>query len=156
MTLFDSLVKPALDAVNSIINDFHLSPEDKVKAQQAIQEASLAAARQAEDYEAKMNDIAGQNIRSETGSADKFTARARPTFLYIVNAILGFNFLGLPLLHALGAKDAAPIAIPSDVLTLFGVVMTGYVVSRSMEKISALPGDSNINVLGVVKVGNKS
>ena len=156
MALFDSLVKPALDAVNSIINDFHLSPEDKMKAQAAIQEASLAAAKQAEDYETKMNDIAGQNIRSETGSTDKFTARARPTFLYIVNAILGFNFLGLPLIHALGAKDAVPINIPSDVLTLFGVVMTGYVVARSAEKISSLPGDSSVNILGIVKAGNKS
>lgn len=156
MALFDSLVKPALDSINSIINDFHMSPEDKAKAQMAVQDAELAARKQAEDYDIQLNNIAGQNIRAETGSNDKFESRARPTFLYIVNSILAFNYLGLPLIHVCGVSSAKPIEIPSDVLTLFGVVMTGYIVSRGAEKISAMPGESNVNILGILKAGNKS
>jgi hypothetical protein len=152
--LFDSLIKPALDSVTALVSEFHLSPEDKAKAQQAIADAAAKARQASLDYDVQLNAIAGQNIRADASSGDKFTARARPSFLYVIIAVLGFNYIGLPLAGLFGAH-AQPINLPADLLTLFGVCMTGYSMSRTAEKIAALPGDSQMSVLGI-KIGNKS
>lgn len=154
MALFDALIKPTLDSVTAIIQQFHLSPEEKAKAEQAIQAAKVQAQAAADDYEVKLNDIAGQNIRAEASSQDKFTERARPSFLYVVISVFAFNYIGIPFAQLFGSK-VQPIVLPGDLLTLFGVCITGYVFSRSAEKVASLPGDSQINVLGV-KIGNKS
>ncbi len=159
--LFDSLVKPALDSVNDLIGQFHMSPEDKAKATQAIADASAKAQQTAADYDIQLNSIAGQNIRADASSGDKFTARARPSFMYVIILVLAFNYIGLPIAQIFGSH-VAPIQLPGDLLTLFGVCVTGYVMSRTAEKaissserIAAMPGDSQISVLGL-KMGNKS
>lgn len=154
MPLFESLVAPALQSVTGLIAQFHLSPEQAAQAQQAVADAAAKAQKDAQDYDAKLNDIAGQNIRSETGSADKYTARARPSFMYVVISVIGFNYIGVPIAEMFGSK-VVPIVLPSDLLTLFGICITGYVVSRSIDKTMALPGDSAVSFLGM-KVGNKS
>lgn len=154
MALFDSLIKPAIDSVTALIEQFHLSPEDKLKAQQAIADATQKAQLAAQDYDVQLNTIAGQNIRADATSGDKYTERARPTFMYVVIAVLAFNYIGLPIAEIFGSK-VGPIVLPADVLTLFGVCVTGYVFSRTAEKVSALPGESQINVFGM-KIGNKS
>jgi hypothetical protein len=154
MALFDSLVKPALDSINDIIGQFHLSPEDRAKAQQAVTDAAEKARTQAEDYDVQLNSIAGSNIKADDASGDKFTQRARPSFMYVIITILAFNYIGLPILQVFGSK-VGPLQLPPDLLTLFGVCVTGYVFNRSAEKIAALPGDSQMSFLGV-KVGNKS
>ncbi len=153
--LFDSLVAPALKSVTDLISQFHMSPEEKQQAQQAIADASAKAQLAAQDYDAKLNDIAGQNIRAEQASGDKFTQRARPSFMYVVIAVIGFNYMALPLMQVFGSK-VGPIELPADLLTLFGVCVCGYVCARSGEKISALPGDSQINLAGIVKIANKN
>lgn len=154
MALFDGLIKPVFDNVTALIQEFHMSPEDKAKAQQAIADAAAKAQQAAVDYDVQLNNIAGQNIRSETGSNDKFTSRARPLFMYIVEAILGFNYIIIPLTKIFGGK-VDPTVLPGDLLTLFGICVTGYVVNRTVENVAAMPGDSQISFLGM-KVGNKS
>jgi holin (3TMs family) len=148
MPLFDSLISPALDGASKIISQFHLSPEDKVKAEQAMAELRLQSKQQANDQEVKLNDIAGQNIRSDAQSQDKFTQRARPLFMYIIEAILTFNFIGIPIAKMFGLH-AEVIVLPADLLVLFGVCVTGYVFNRSAEKIAAMPGSSTFSFLGM-------
>lgn len=152
--LFDSLIKPALDSVTAVIGQFHLSPEDKLKAEQAIRDAQAKAIADAQDYEVKLNDIAGQNIRTDAGSQDKFTSRARPTFMYIVEAILGVNYIVIPTIQLVTGKSLAPYVLPGDLLTLFGICITGYVMSRTAENVAQLPGDSHVSVLGMTVKNN--
>lgn len=152
--LFDSLVKPALDSVNDLISQFHMDPSDKAKAQQAIADASAKAQQAAADYDVQMNAIASSNIRADDATGDKFTSRARPSFMYVIICVFAFNYIGLPLAEIFGSH-VQPITLPADLLTLFGVCVTGYVMSRTAEKVASLTGDSQINVLGI-KVGNKS
>lgn len=154
MPVFDALIKPALDSVTTLIGQFHLSPEDKAKAEQAIAAANAQAQQAALDYDAKLNDIAGQNIRAEAQSGDKFTARARPAFMYVIIAVFAFNYIFIPFAQIFGSK-VQPTTLPTDLLTLFGICVSGYAFSRTAEKIAAMPGDSQISVLGL-KVGNKN
>lgn len=148
MPLFESLINPALDGASKIISQFHLSPEDKVKADEAMAALQEQAKQRADDYEVKLNDIAGQNIRSDSQSQDKFTQRARPLFMYIIEAILAFNFIGIPVAKMFGLH-ADVIVLPGDLLTLFGVCVTGYVFARSADKALALPGSSTFSFLGM-------
>jgi hypothetical protein len=154
MALFDSLVEPALNSVAALISECHMSPEEKQAAQLALADAGQKARQAAEDYDAKLNNIAGQNIRAEEMSGDAYTARARPTFLYMVIAILGFNYIVIPITDVFGSR-VQPIRLPADLLTLFGVVIYGYITARSVDKTMALPGESQVSVLGI-KASNKN
>lgn len=154
MALFDSLIKPALDSLTTLIEQFHMSPEDKAKAQQAIADAAAKAQADAINYDIQLNTIASQNIQAEAKTGDKFTERARPSFMYVIIAVFAFNYIVIPLAEIFGSK-IQPVSLPTDLLTLFGVSISGYAFSRTAEKIAALPGDSHISVLGM-KVGNKN
>ena len=82
-------------------------------------------------------------IISDSQSADPWTSRARPTFLYVVYVLLLWS-LPMGVLTIFKPEAAAAFtagfqawlkALPPEVLQLFGVVMTGYVVGRSWEKV---------------------
>lgn len=149
-----SAIGPVFDGLSKVIGEFHMSPEEKAAAQQAISDAQAKAIQAAQDANIQLNAIASQNIRADATSGDKYTERARPTFMYVIIAVFAFNYIGLPIAQIFGSK-VLPIVLPGDLLTLFGVCVTGYVMSRTAEKISAMPGDSQVSVLGM-KAGNKS
>ena len=150
-----SAIGPVFDGLTKVIGEFHLSPEEKAQAEQAVADAQAKTLQASRDYEVQLNTIAGQNIRADASSGDKYTERARPTFMYVIIAVIAFNYIGLPIAQIWGSK-VSPIVLPGDLLTLFGVCVTGYVMSRSAEKIAAMPGDSQVSVSGLLKVGQKS
>jgi len=154
-TALVNLAAPLAEAAKGLIEEFHSSPEQKADQLAKIAAAQAQVEQAANDYNAKLNDIAGQNIRADDATGDKFTQHARPWFMYLVELVMAFNYIVIPTIQAATGKALAPMVLPTDLLTLFGVCITGYVFNRTAEKISALPGDSQINVLGV-KVGNKS
>lgn len=153
MAIFSDIVKPALDSVTNLVSEFHLSPEDKLKFQQASAELVQRTQQSALDYDVKLNDIAGQNIRAEAQSGDKYTERARPTFLYVIIAIFAFNYIFLPIAKIFGSH-VDPINMPGELLTFFGVCITGYVVNHSAEKVLSLPGVTELSAFGL-KASNK-
>jgi hypothetical protein len=154
MALFDALIAPTIQAVASVISQFHLSPEDKLKADEAIAKATADAKAQSQDYEVQLNSIAGQNIRADAASGDGYTSRARPSFMYVIIAVFAWNYIGISIAQMFGSK-ILPIVLPGDLLTLFGVCVTGYVFNRTAEKVAALPGDSQVSILGL-NLKNKS
>lgn len=153
MAIFDELVKPALDSVTTLIGQFHMSPEEKAQAQQAVADATAKAQTAANDYDTKLNDIAGQNIRTEEGSNDHFTTRARPAVIWMGNLLIFWNYALVPVFGA--GWHLAPAAIPDAFWWTWGTVVTGYVFSRSAEKIAQLPGDSSIKV-PFMSIANKN
>ena len=90
---------------------------------------------------AKMN-AALSGIIAEAQSRDKWTSRARPFFLYVVNiyllAAIPFALLGL--LDVEAATEAVGLvklwfsAIPDSAMSLFGVGYLGYCGARSYDK----------------------
>jgi len=139
----------------TIIEKFVPDPQAKEAALEKLRSDAITMQQMENDLQAKLNETAGQNIRADAQSGDKFTERARPTFMYIVEAILAFNFIGVPFYQLVTGKAIQPFNLPADLLTLFGVCVTGYVMSRSVDKALSLPGDSQVNILGV-KASNKS
>lgn len=139
----------------TIIEKFVPDPQAKAAALQQLQQNQIEIQKMSDDLEVKLNDIAGQNIRADSSSGDKFTERARPTFMYIVEFILGFNYVIVPIVQMSTGKSLSPFNLPPDLLTLFGVCVTGYVMSRSVDKALSLPGESQVNILGL-KASNKN
>jgi len=85
-------------------------------------------------------------ILAEASSADPWTSRARPSFLYVVYILLLF---GLPMgcVSAWSPETATAVAagfkawlsaIPDSLYLLFGTVMTGYGVQRTVEKVKGV------------------
>lgn len=143
-----ALIGPSFDAISKIISEFHLAPDEKIKLQQAQEELRQNIAKQADDFEVQLNETASKNITADANSKDMFTERARPMFMYLVEAILGMNYLFIPFCAIFGSK-LQPFPLPGDLLVLFGTCITGYVFSRSVDKALALPGNTQINVLGM-------
>lgn len=82
-------------------------------------------------------------ILAEANSSDPWTSRARPTFMYVIYVLI-LASLPMGVLHAYNPELAFSIAdgfnnwlvaIPSDLIALFGVGYVGYAGARSIEKI---------------------
>ena len=98
-------------------------------------------------------DIAGQNIRAEQTSGDKFTERARPSVVWAGIGFIGWNYCLVP---TFGIHwHLTSLNLPDAFWWTWGTVVTGYVFNRTAEKIAQMPGDSSIQLPGI-KIGQKS
>lgn len=119
-----------------IIDKLFPDPADKARAQ-----LELLQMQQTGELDAVKVQLSA--IIAEAQSADAWTSRARPSFLYVVYVLLLWSIpmgvLGmfrpdLAVAFTSGFQGWMA-AIPDSVLTLFGTVMTGYVFGRSWEKV---------------------
>jgi hypothetical protein len=137
----DKLASILGGGLGSLIKDtigmFKLSPEKKaelqalvdqhefeLKIKQAELEAKLA------EYQAREIEAASANIRAEAASGDKYTSRARPSFIYVMLAIFIANYMAFPLL----GRDV--LSFPESLFWLFGSCMLGYTGARTWEKFA--------------------
>lgn len=128
-------ITAGLDLVGKALDRFVADPAQRDAAKLAMFQAQLAG--QNAEIQTAMSAII-----AEANSADPWTSRARPSFLYVVYLLL---LWGLPmgvlsafrpdLSNAIATGFGAWLkAIPEPVLILFGTVMTGYSLGRSYEK----------------------
>lgn len=122
-----------------LIDKLFPDPEQKARAQ-----LELLKMEQSGELDTMKTQLSA--IIAEANSADPWTSRARPSFLYVVYILLLWS---IPMgVLTVFKPDAATTftqgfgtwlkAIPEEILTLFGVVMTGYVVGRSWEKTKGI------------------
>lgn len=132
-----ALLSGVLGIGSKLIDKLFPNPEDKAKAQ-------LELLRLEQQGELDMVKTQLSAIIAEAQSADAWTSRARPSFLYVVYILLLWS-IPMGVLYVFNPEAAAQFttgfsawlkAIPEEVLTLFGVVMTGYVAGRSWEKVT--------------------
>ena len=130
--IIGGLLEAGLKIIDKVIPD----PAAKAAAQQELLKLQQAGAL-------KEMEVSLSAIIAEANSTDPWTSRARPSFLYVVYILLLWS---IPMgILAMFAPDRAVAftagfkgwlaALPEPVLTLFGVVMTGYVAGRSWEKV---------------------
>ncbi len=119
-----------------LIDKLFPDPTEKAKAQ-----LELMRLQQSGELEEMRTALSA--IIAEANSSDPWTSRARPSFLYVVYVLLLWSIpMGVLTVFAPEAADKFTFgfgkwmsAIPEPILTLFGVVMTGYVAGRSWEKV---------------------
>ena len=124
---------------SKIIDKIFPDPEQKAKAQ-------LELLQMQQNGELEQIKVQLSAIITEAQSADPWTSRARPSFLYVVYVLLLWS-LPMGVLFIFNPDAAARFtdgfkawmnAIPESILTLFGTVMLGYVVGRSWEKTKGI------------------
>ena len=136
------LLLPVLGLAGDLLKRLIPDPGQRAKAEQ-----ELAVLQQNGELQAMATSMSA--ILAEAQSNDKWTSRARPSFLYVVYIII-LSALPMGVLHAFNPEMAAGIAegfklwlaaIPEPMWTLFGVGYLGYAGARSWDKRSAGRGD---------------
>ena len=130
------LLGPAFELGSKLIDKLFSSPEEKAKAQ-------LELMKMQKDGELEEMKTQLSVILSDSQSADKWTSRARPSFLYVVYLLI-LSAIPMGIVYAIHPATAANItlgfkewlsAIPQPLVDLFTIVMMGYIGGRSLEKI---------------------
>lgn len=129
-------VTAVLEIGGKLIDKFFPDPTEKARAQ-----LELLRMQQSGEFEGMKIQLSA--IIAEAQSTDPWTSRARPSFMYVVYILLLWSIpMGVLSIFRPDAAASFTVgfkawlsAIPSEILTLFGTVMTGYVLGRSWEKV---------------------
>lgn len=132
MPLLDSLISPLSKIIDKVIPD----PEarDRAKLELLRQESS----REVDLLQARLSAII-----AEAGSIDPWTSRARPSFLYVMYAMILWA-VPMGLIGAFSRETADAIAsgmtlylrgIPEPLYALFGTGYLGYSAMRQWGKV---------------------
>ena len=139
-------------AVKDIVGAFKLDPTVKAQLEAQIEQNQDLLIQKQMEFDAKLNDVAGANIRAEEQSGDKYTMRARPSVIWVGLGVIVFNFC---LMNFLKRWGFAPMDLPDAFWWTWGTVVTGYVFNRSAQEIMKMPGDSKVK-LGPIELSQKT
>lgn len=125
-------ITAVLDVGGKLIDKFFPDPEAKMKAN--IELEKMAKSGELTELETRMSAIL-----AEAKSADPWTSRARPSFLYVMYAMI-LASIPMGIVSAFRPDMALSIAagmqswlssVPTELWTVFGIGYTGYTVARS-------------------------
>ena len=131
MSLIEGLIAPVSKLLDKIIPD----PEARERAKLELLKAQ--GSHELAQLEAQMKAIV-----AEANSQDPWTSRARPSFLYVMYALLLWAIpMGLIAAVNPGMTDAIArgmtaylSALPEELYTLFGTGYLGYTAARAWGK----------------------
>lgn len=137
MAFIEALISPLAKLIDKIIPD----PEARDRAK-----LELLKLQGSQDMDTLKNQMAA--IVAEAQSADPWTSRARPSFLYVMYAMILWA-LPMGLIAAVNPAMAQGIAagmnaylsgIPESLWALFGTGYLGYTVARQWGKAKGTDG----------------
>ncbi len=124
-----------LNVGGKLIDKLFPDPEAKARAQAEL-------LRMQQDGELREIEVGLSAIIAEAKSKDKWTSRARPSFLYVVYVMI-LAAIPMGVLHAYSPETASSIAagmkawlaaIPEAMWWLFGTGYLGYTGARTLDK----------------------
>ncbi len=135
MALIDALIGPIASIIDKII------PDKETQAKAKIELLSLQRSQELKILETQL-----QAIVAEANSADPWTSRARPSFLYVIYVLL-LAALPMGVLSAFNPAAARDIAagmnaylagLPEALYALFGTGYLGYTAARQWGKVKGV------------------
>ena len=132
MALIESLIGPIVSIIDKVIPD--KAARDRAK----LELLSLEGTQELQQIEARMSAIV-----AEAQSADPWTSRARPSFLYVMYTMLLFA-IPMGVIAAFRPQAATDIAagmnaylngLPEPLYALFGTGYLGYTAARQWGKV---------------------
>ncbi|PZT87389.1 MAG: hypothetical protein DI637_09465 [Citromicrobium sp.] len=132
MTLIETIVGPLSSIIDKII------PDRAARERAKLELLSLEGSHELRVLEAQLSAIV-----AEARSDDPWTSRARPSFLYVMYALILFS-IPMGILAAFSAPAAAAIGggitaylrgLPEELYALFGTGYLGYTAARQWGKI---------------------
>ncbi len=135
MGLLNTLIGPITKILDKII------PDKEARAKAQLELVRLEGSQEMELIEARL-----QAIVAEANSKDPWTSRARPSFLYVMYALI-LTALPMGLLSAFNPDAAKDIAsgmnaylsgLPEPLYALFGTGYLGYTAARQWGKVKGV------------------
>lgn len=135
MAIVESLIGPIASIIDKIIPD-----------KEARAKAKLELMRLEGSHEMRLIEARLEAIVAEAQSSDPWTSRARPSFLYVMYALI-LTALPMGLLSAFAPATARDIAagmnaylggLPEPLYALFGTGYLGYTVARQWGKVKGV------------------
>ena len=135
MALLETLIGPITALLDKII------PDKEARAKAQLELLKLEGTQEMRMIEARL-----QAIVAEANSADPWTSRARPSFLYVMY-ILILTAIPMGLLSAFNPVAAHDIAsgmnaylggLPEPLYALFGTGYLGYTAARQWGKVKGV------------------
>ena len=132
MPLIDSLIGPIASIIDKVI------PDKEARARAKLELIALEGTQELKAIEARLSAIV-----AEAQSADPWTSRARPSFLYVMYALILFS-VPMGVIAAFDAQTAHDIgtgmtrylaALPDALYALFGTGYLGYTAARQWGKV---------------------
>ena len=132
MPLFDSLIGPLASILDKVV------PDKAARERAKLELIRLEGSQELGAIEARLSAIV-----AEARSPDPWTSRARPSFLYVIYALLLWA-LPMGLIAAVRPEAARDIAagmnaylagLPEPLYALFGTGYLGYTAARQWGKI---------------------
>ena len=132
MGIFDGLIGPIAGLIDKIV------PDPKAREAAKLKLIELQNAQELKQVEAQLSAIV-----AEARSADPWTSRARPSFLYVMYALFLWS-IPMGLIGAFAPTTAHAIitnmtgylaALPEPLYTLFGTGYLGYTAARQWGKL---------------------
>ena len=135
MGILDTLIGPITSIIDKII------PDKEARARAKLELLKLEGTQEMQMIEARL-----QAIVAEANSKDPWTSRARPSFLYVMYALILFSVpMGIiaafdPLTaRAIGEGMTAYLgALPEALYALFGTGYLGYTAARQWGKVKGV------------------
>lgn len=132
MGILDPLIGPLASIFDRVI------PDKTVRERAKLELLRLEGSQEMQVLHARLSSIV-----AEAGSADPWTSRARPTFLYVMYAMilcaLPIGVIGVFSPDAAGriaqGMNAYLTGLPDELYTLFGTSYLGYTVVRQWGKL---------------------
>ncbi|MBX7495668.1 holin family protein [Qipengyuania sp. 6B39] len=132
MALLESLIGPIASIIDKVI------PDKEARAKAKLELIALEGTQELKAIEARLSAIV-----AEAQSADPWTSRARPSFLYVMYALILFS-VPMGVIAAFDAQTALDIgtgmtrylaALPDALYALFGTGYLGYTAARQWGKV---------------------
>ena len=135
MGILDTLIGPITSIIDKII------PDKEARARAKLELLKLEGTQEMEMIEARL-----QAIVAEANSKDPWTSRARPSFLYVMYALILFS-VPMGIIAAFDPQTARAIgegmtaylgALPEALYALFGTGYLGYTAARQWGKVKGV------------------
>ncbi len=132
MALFEALIGPLTSIIDKVI------PDKTAREKAKLELIRLQGSQEMDTIRARLSAIV-----AEANSADPWTSRARPSFLYVMYAMILWA-IPMGLLSAAEPGTARAIAsgmnaylngLPEPLYALFGTGYLGYTVARQWGKV---------------------
>ncbi len=133
MALLEALIGPVTSLIDKVI------PDKQARDRAKLELLQLQGSQELAEIQARLSAIV-----AEANSHDPWTSRARPSFLYVVYALLLWA-LPMGLLAAFSPQTAQNIAagmnaylsgLPEPLYALFGTGYLGYTAARQWGKVA--------------------
>jgi len=129
MALISDPISAVASAVQSIVERVVPDPTAQIQAKAQLAQMYLNGDLQTLTSQAGV-------ITAEANSSNKLTSSWRPMLMYLFMVIIAFNYIISPIVSYFDPTLPIALPIPPDMWSLIKLGVGGYVMGRSVEKIT--------------------